>query len=94
MKILQNSKEIDTFDLGIVPAGETKRFEYEIFNDSSATLRDLKFTLLNEETKIIEAPKAMMPQAVDKLIIEWSPSVTLKQGLKAELKIAGIELWG
>ncbi len=35
-----------------------------------------------------------MYNAVGELILEWSPSITLKEGLRAQIKISGIELWG
>ncbi len=52
------TKEIEdkTFDLGIVPAGEVKQFIFYVLNDSSAYLKNLKFTVLHQEVKVISAP--------------------------------------
>lgn len=97
MKIYEDKaliKEIEILDLGIVPAGETKRFTFYVLNDSKAHLRILKFTVAHDEVKVIDAPEELTTQAKGELILEWSPSVTLKQGLKAQLRISGIELWG
>jgi len=97
MKIYTDEKltqEISVLDLGIVPAGETKRFVFYLLNDSEATLRNLEFIVAHDEIKVIEAPKELLAKVSDELIIEWSPSVTLKEGLKARLHIKGIELWG
>lgn len=97
MRIYEDSlmtKEVSVFDFGIVPAGETKQFRYWVVNDSNAHLRDLKFSIDHEEVEILEAPEELMHKAVGELVLEWSPSITLKEGLRAQIKISGIELWG
>ena len=80
--------------MGIVPAGETEKFTFWVFNDSNASLRNLEFTVEHVEVEVSIAPKELSPQAVDELKLLWSPSVTLKEGLRAQLKVTGIELWG
>lgn len=91
---------IETLDLKVVPAGESKRFTFWVLNDSEANIKDLQFDILGEngsqhpEVEIIESPEELTPHAVGELIIEWSPSVTLKEGLKAQVEISGKELWG
>ncbi len=84
-------KEID---LGEVPAGETKRFNFWVLNDSKAYLRKLNFVISHSEVSIIEAPEELDKHGVGELILEWTPSVTLKEGLKAPLIIKGEEVWG
>jgi len=81
-------------DFGIVLAGEVKQFQFWVLNDLNAYLKDLKFEVEHEEVKVLEAPKELEAHAVSELIFEWSPSVTLKEGLKAKLNVTGIELWG
>ena len=87
-------EEIDILDLGIVPAGEVKSFTFWVVNNSNATLRSLEFTIEHEEVEILEAPKMLNAQSVDELVIEWSASVTLKQGLRAKLRVRAEEFWG
>jgi len=89
------TKEIqeETFDFGIVPAGEVKEFNFWVLNDSRANLRILNFIIDHPEVEVVKAPTELKPKEIGKLILEWSPSVTLKQGLRATLKISGIELW-
>lgn len=97
MKIFKDeslTEEITVLDLGIVPAGETETFTFWIMNDSGALLKHLEFFVEHEEVRITKAPEELPTNAVDELIIEWNPSITLKQGLKARLRIKGIELWG
>lgn len=84
----------DKADFGIVPAGETKRFKFWVLNDSSAKLIGLVFVVEHKELKIIEFPEELHSNSIGELLIEWSPSVTLKQGLRATLKVNGKELWG
>lgn len=88
------TKEIEVLDFEIVPAGKTERFRFYVLNDSGAYLKTLKFEVAHKEVKVIEAPDELAPQAEGELVLDWSPSVTLKEGLKAQLKISGIELWG
>lgn len=87
-------EEVKVLDLGIVPAGETERFTFWVSNDSNASLRNLEFVVEHAEVEVSEAPKELSPQAVDELKLVWTPSITLKEGLRAQLKVTGIELWG
>ena len=97
MKIYKNkelTEEVEILDLGIVEAGSSETFTYYICNDTMAQMKNLIFKVESPEVKIVEAPKELISKAVAELVIEWSPSVILKQGLKARLNISGIELWG
>lgn len=86
--------EIKVLDLGIVTAGETKEFTFFVQNELDAFIQDLKFNTENPEVKIIEAPLMMESKAIKPLVLSWTPSVTLRQGLKTQLSIVGTELWG
>lgn len=87
----------NVIDFGIVAAGSPKKFIFYVFNNSEAELDDLKFdveqNITEREIKILEAPVIIRANSVGKLVIEVNPSITLKQGIKAQLKITGIELW-
>jgi len=96
MKLYKNknlTEEVDVLDLGIVEAGETAFFTYYAYNETQAEMKMLLFKVDHPEVKIKTAPIELAPKAIAELIIQWSPSVTLKQGLKARLNISGIELW-
>jgi len=96
MKIFKNANltdQITVLDLGIVKAGDSKQFVFYILNNSNASLKDLIFVVEHSEVNVIEAPKELLPNENNKLIIEWNPSITLKEGLKTKLKITGNELW-
>lgn len=87
-------EELDSIEeLGIGVAGETKRYTFYIHNDTKATVDNLRFDIYHKEVKVIEAPKVLKPNETAPLTIEWKPSVTVKQGLKAELKIHGFEVY-
>lgn len=97
MKLFEDqalTQELDKLNLGIVPAGETRRYSLWILNDNGTLVKDLKFSIEHSEVTIIQSPEQMQPLERQEIIIEWSPSVTLKEGLKAELKVNGTELWG
>jgi hypothetical protein len=84
---------VETFDFGIVQAGDKKVYEFYILNDSNAELKDLKFSIEHPEIKILEAPKEMKSNDKSKLIIEWQPSITLKEGLGAKIKISASSIY-
>jgi hypothetical protein len=85
--------EVSTLDLGIVPAGEVKQFEFYVKNPTKAYLRELQFSTSHNEIAILTAPKDLNPEQSGRLLVEWSPSVTLKEGLKTQLLINGKEIW-
>lgn len=96
MKIFKNkelTEEVEILDLGIVEAGNTATFTYYIYNETLAEMKNLIFKVESLEVKIISAPEELVSKAIAELVLEWHPSVTLKQGLKARLNISGIELW-
>jgi|SRR3972149_4032226 len=97
MKLFKNknlTEEIEILDLGIIEAGDIATFTYYVYNETMAEMKNLVFKIESSEVKIIEAPKELTAKAIAELIIQWHPSVTLKQGLHAKLGISGIELWG
>jgi hypothetical protein len=86
-------EEIEILNLGIVEAGEVASFTYYVYNETQAEMKTLLFKVDHPEVKVINAPKELATKAIAELIIQWSPSITLRQGLKARLNISGIELW-
>ena len=95
MKIYQDKKlteEVHKLDLGIVQAGDNKEYEFFVYNDTIADLKELTFTIEHPEVSILSAPKSINAKVTASLKIKWSPSVTLKEKLQATLKIKGIEL--
>lgn len=96
MKIYKDKslkEEVKILDLGIVPAGETKQFTFYVFNDENNTLVDLKFKVDHKEVKIVKAPTKLTYLEIGELVLEWTPSIELKRGLKATLQVEGTELW-
>ena len=94
MKILNNEKEVvSELNLGIVSAGESKQFTFYVENDSNARLINLAFTVEHKEVSVIEFSEVIEAMETKKLVLEWKPSINLKQGLKTSLKVAGSELW-
>jgi hypothetical protein len=91
-QLLEN--QITDLQLGVVKAGEVATYEFYISNDSDAKLQELVFKIDHPEVQIIEACKEILPNSVGKLVIEWRPQVTLKEGLKTQVSVQGEELWG
>jgi len=88
----QEVKE-NTLDLGIVKAGESQRYIFYILNDTKAELLGMEFFVGHKEVKIEEAPKKLDANKSGELILEWSPSIDLKEGLKTSIKISADELY-
>ena len=94
MKILnKEEKEVAVLDLGIVEAGKTKDYEYYLYNDSSVETVDLKVEISHKEVEILDFPKRLDANTKGLLKIKWSPSITIKQGLKTVIKVSGAELY-
>jgi len=85
--------EVKTLDFGIVPAGEPRKFEFFVQNNTKAWIRELKFKVEHTEVRVIEAPTELEANQMGVLIVEWNPSVTLKEGLCAPIYVDGKELW-
>ena len=89
MKILKNNEVVENLDLGVVSAGESKEFSFQIMNDGKGYLKELVFKVDHSEVKIVEAPTTLDPNETKKLIVKWSPSVDLEEALKVKLDIEG-----
>lgn len=91
-------QEIINFDLGIVEAGSTKEFHFYVYNDENSFLDNLNFKLLSIDSRPIEAnikkaPKSLRTGELEEFSIEYSPSISLKKGLKANINITGNEIF-
>jgi len=94
MKILSLTGEtIEKLDLGIVEAGTSKEYEYQLYNESPAETVDLKLSIPHKEVEVLEFPERLDAKSTGILKIRWSPSITLKQGLQTVIKISGAELY-
>jgi len=80
-------------DLGTVLAGDNKEYEFFILNDSEGELVDLNFSFNNDEVTVISFPSSLKSNETGKLVIKWSPSITIKKGLKTDLNIKGFEIY-
>lgn len=87
------NNEIFEVFFGELMAGNTKEYEFYVYNDSEAYLKDLSFKIDNKEVNITSFPLTLEPFSSSKLVIEWTPSATTKTGLKEKLKIEGTEVY-
>jgi len=88
------TKPLKELELGILKAGETKKFIFHIHNETKANLRNLKMFVPHNEVNIIKAPVNIGPMETQDLIVQWNPSVDIKEPLKTTLKVTGEELYG
>jgi len=82
----------DVIDLGVVEVGLSKEFIFYVLNDSEWELVDLVFSLDNKEVKIVSAPKTLKSNEVDKLILNYTPDVTIEKKLYVGINIEGVKL--
>lgn len=89
MKIFKDEKlkdeVIGDFDLGIVDVGKYKEYEYYLVNDTANDLVDLKVSTISNEIEVLQAPTQINAHEVGKMKIKWTPSITIKRGLKTSL---------
>lgn len=92
-KGLVNEIEDDTFDLGLIDAGDTKQFSFWVYNPSNAVYEDLDFIIEDSETKVLSAPKTMYPKETKELLITCTPDVTIEEPVKTQIRVKGREIW-
>jgi len=91
---LKDQIENKILDLGTVLAGDTANYTFYVHNDEGADATDLVFSVDNKEVEILEYPKELKPDEAGRLVIKYSPSLTLKQGLRKEpLHIKGFLIY-
>ena len=96
MKIFKDAlmtQEVEILDLGIVPAGETKKYTYYVVNDIMALVIELSFVVDHKEVIVVKAPETLKYLEKAELHLSWTPSIDIKQGLKTSLQISGKELY-
>jgi hypothetical protein len=98
MKLLNSKGEEipkgEKIDLGIVEAGKIQDYVFYLYNPEIAEVIDIEVMINNPEVSILVVPKKMSPESKGELKIRWSPSMTVKKGLKAEVEIKAKELYG
>ena len=85
-------ERIEFIDLGIIPAGEVKKYELYVLNDSELYCQKLHFKVENqmgEQVKVLQCPETMNPGDFEKVIIEWTARADLIKSLKANFNISG-----
>ena len=94
MKLLDsNGKNIEKVDLGIVEAGKNKDYTFQVANETSAEVIDIKVEVTDKEVKVLDFSKTIEPNSKGFIKLNWSPSVTVKKGLQTVIKLTGTELW-
>jgi len=94
MKLLnKDGEEINAVNLGIVKAGEIKEYSYIFYNESPREVIDIKVEIGDSEVEILDSPETMSPESKAELKIAWSPSLTVKKGLKALIRVTAEELY-
>ena len=97
MKLYKNAnltEEIDLIlDLGIVQAGDTKEYEFYVYNETNAELINLSFSLNHNEIEVLSFPQKLQSKEGGFLKIKYSPSISIKKGLKTSLDFKGTEIY-
>lgn len=96
MKLFKDSslrEEIQELDLGEVFAGQKKEYRFFIFNNNGTDVKDIKISIEHNEIKLISYPTKLKDKEHGSVIFEWTPSLTIKKGLKAQIQISCIEVW-
>jgi len=89
MKILKNNEIVENLDLGVVSAGESKEFTFQVLNDGIGYLKELAFMVDHPEVKIVKGPLELNPNEKKELVVKWSPAVDIEEGLKVKLSVEG-----
>jgi len=87
------TKEITSVDFGIVLAGDTKKVNYYLYNDTNANVVEIQPKLDNNEVKITKFPTELKAKQGSEVSFEWTASITIKKGLRTELSLKFFELY-
>lgn len=94
IKVLNEKKEeVSTLDLGILEAGKKKEYGFFIHNDGEARATKIDVEISHDEIVVVKFPENLEAGDMGPLIIKWEPSKTVKQGLKALIRVKAIELY-
>lgn len=97
MKIFKDSslkEEVKDLDMGIVLAGSKKQVTYYLLNDNQeANVVELSASVDNKEVYIVSCPKELKSNESATIVFEWTPSLTVKKGLKSSLNLKYYELY-
>ena len=97
MKLLDMQENIipekEPILLGIVDAGTSKEYSYFLYNDEADEVIDISIEFEHKEIEVLKCPTNLGYKGKDVLKIKWSPSLTVKKGLKAPFKIKATELY-
>jgi len=106
MKLLDKFGNIITeINFGEVFVGEKTRYECYLYNDSGTDMHDIviNFEAVNpdlteeqakellKEVELIKFPTFLGMEGKDIVIIEWTPALKIKKGLRLKVIIKGIE---
>ena len=86
-------KQVEELDFGIVLAGETKTFEFFLHNDTVAEVDEIVPSVANAEVEILAYPKNLKAGESEKITFSWSPTLTVKKGLRALLDLKFFEIY-
>lgn len=87
------TKEIKgPIDLGKLKAGQVKKYEFYVFNDSIHPYEEMDFLVDDPEVQVISHPEELSEKASSLFTLEWKPSVDIKKGLKTQLEIQGYKV--
>lgn len=87
------TKEVKDLDFGIVLAGDVKKVEFYLFNDTVANVVELKPSVDNTEVAVISHPTEIKSNTSAPIVFSWAPSITLKKGLRTQLNLKFFELY-
>ena len=94
MKILtKENKEVSSLDLGILEAGQSKKYEYYLYNEAEVEAVDIKVEIEHKEVFVLSAPKKLNAGEKQVFSIEWKPTLTIKKGLQTLIRVNAVELY-
>jgi len=66
-----------------------------LFNELKGYLQDIEAEIVpkRDDVQIVKIPYTMGPEEVAPLVLRWTPSLKLEEGLSVKLKIKGLEVF-
>jgi len=86
---------VEELDLGMVFVGDSKTYEYKLWNNTGTNVINVKvwFDIQTDEIEILKQPDKLERDGKGIVSFKWTPNLKIKQGLRTKIFAKAIEVW-
>lgn len=99
MKLLTTiGNEVTELNLGRVKVGQSKEYEFTLFNENDSVLEDIqvKFDAVRDskEIEVLKIPDFLGAKEKAIFKFRWTPTLEIKKGLRTKVIFNAVEVFG